>query len=271
MSGDAPPPLRVERDGAVVRATLHRPARRNAMSRALLAAFDAMLDDLEGDTTGARVLLLSGAGGHFCSGLDLSEVGDEAGDDEAARLATGQARNAAMGARFARLSALPQVVVARIEGSCFAGGLGLAAAADIALCDAATARFAASEARIGLVPAQILPWLVRRMGRAQATRLVLQARPLDGAEAARVGLVHAALPDAATLEAEVARVVADLALGGPRALAETKALLAALGPVAPEGYGALAAEAFARCSRGEAREGIAAFRDKRPPAWAPRP
>ncbi len=257
-------PVLVERDGAVVRATLNRPERRNAMNGALVAALDGLLDALEQDRT-ARVLVLGGAGGHFCAGLDLVEVAEDTLSAEQ-RLAAQTARNAAMGARFARIAALPQVVVARIQGSVFAGGLGLCCAADIALCDA-SARFSAPEVRRGLVAAQILPWLVRRMGRSQAQRLVLQAPVLDASGGLAAGLVHEVLPDAAALDTAVAGAIADVLKGAPGALAETKALIAALGAVAPEPYAAAGAAAFARQAVGEAVEGIAAFRGKRSAAW----
>ncbi len=169
--------------------------------------------------------------------------------------------------RFAALAALPQVVIASIEGSAFAGDLGFVCAADIALASA-EARFAAPEARRGLVAAQILPWIARRTGRSHAARMVLQGHVLDAAEAARTGLVHEILPDAAALEARVAATVADILQGAPGALAETKALLAALGDAVPPGYAEAGAQAFARCgASGEAEEGIAAFKAKRLPAW----
>ena len=257
-------PLLVTRDGPVVRLTLNRPDRRNALNTAMGEAIDAALDALEADRE-VRIVVLSGAGGHFCAGLDLTEVG--AGASEAERLAAAEARNHRTGQRFARLSALPQVVIAAVRGAAHAGGLGWVCAADIAIA-AADARFCAPEVRRGLVPAQILPWLVRRMGRSAATRMVLRADVLDAAEAGRIGLVHQVVADAAALDAAIAAVVADLRQGGPVALAETKRLIAALGPLAPEGYAAEGSRAFARCAAGdEAREGIAAFREKRAPRW----
>lgn len=257
-------PLLVRREGPVVHALLNRPARRNALSNALGSALDTLLEALREDRA-ARVLVLRGAGGHFCAGLDLSEVGAPAAPEE--KLAAQLERNRRIGARFAALSALPQVVIAQVEGSAFAGGLGFVCAADIALASA-EARFSAPEVRRGLVPAQILPWLVRRMGRSAATRLVLQGSVLSAEAAARVGLVHEVAADAAALETRVAAVIADLLQGAPGALAETKGLLAALGPVAPAAYAEAGAQAFARAAAGEAEEGIAAFQAKRPPRWA---
>jgi len=260
------PSLIVAREGDVVRATLNRPERRNALSQDLVARLDDLIAELAEDRA-ARVLVLTGAGGHFCAGLDLTQVGT-VGTTPEERLAASLERNRGTGARFAALAALPQVVVARIEGSAFAGGLGLVCAADIAVA-AGGARFSAPEARRGLVAAQILPWLVHRMGRSAAARLVLQGAVIDAAEAARVGLVHEVAADAAALDALVDRIIADVRTGGPRALAETKALLAAMGDAAPPGYAEAGAMAFSRCSTSEeAAEGIAAFKAKRPPSWA---
>ncbi len=259
-------PILITRDGPVVRAVLNRPHRRNAMSLALVAAMDELVAGLRTDTS-ARILVISGAGGHFCAGLDLTEVG--AVEDAATKLAKQQARNRATGARFAAISELPQVVIAAVEGSAFAGGLGLVTAADIALASA-DARFSAPEVRRGLVPAQILPWLVRRMGRSEATRICLQGHVLDAAEAARTGLVHKVLADAAALEAELQAVIADILEGAPGALAETKALLAALGPVSTEAYAEAGAQAFARrATHPESAEGIGSFKERRKPSWSP--
>ena len=259
-------PLLVTREGPVVRATMNRPARRNALSTAMGEAWDALLAELAADRA-ARVLVIGGAGGHFCAGLDLSEVASDEAPE--ARLARQQARNRRVGQRFADIAALPQVVIAAVEGSCHAGGLGFCCAADIAFA-AGTARFCAPEVRRGLVPAQILPWLARRAGRTASTRLVLEAAVIDAAEAARIGLVHQVLPDAAALEAQIRATIAAVLEGAPGALAETKGLLAALGPVSPEGYAEAGADAFARtASSAEAAEGIAAFQAKRKAAWVP--
>lgn len=257
MSGA--PPLLVSREGGVVRATLNRPHRRNAIGGGMAEAFDALITELRADAS-ARVLVLRGAGGHFCAGLDLAEV--------AATPAEQAGRNRALGARWLAISELPQVVVAAVEGACQAGGLGFACCADITLASA-DARFAAPEVLRGLVPAQILPWLARRMGRPQAARMVLEAVPVDAATAERLGLVHEVAADAATLDALLERTIARVMQGGPVALAETKGLLAALGPLSPSKYGDAAAAAFGRTAGGaEAAEGIAAFREKRKANWA---
>ena len=262
------PPILFHSKGAVAHITLNRPDRRNAIGGGMGEALDTALAALRDDKV-VRVVVLRGAGGHFCAGLDLTEVAGGGTAEE--RLAAQQARNRAVGARFEAISRLPQVVVAAIEGAAHAGGLGFVCAADIAFASA-EARFAAPEVRRGLVPAQILPWLVRRMGRAQATRMVLEGRVLDAKEAARIGLLHGLAADRAELDTMVADCVAAVAQGGPNALAETKALLAALGPVAPPGYAEAGAASFGRIAAGpEAMEGIAAFREKRQARWVPQP
>jgi len=145
---DAESPLLVTREGPVVRAVMNRPERRNAMSSAMVAALDTLIAELAEDKQ-ARVLVLSGAGGHFCAGLDLTEVGAAQGTPEE-KLARQLERNRRTGARFAALSALPQVVIAAVQGSAYAGGLGWVCSADIAFASA-DARFAAPEVRRGLV------------------------------------------------------------------------------------------------------------------------
>lgn len=258
-------PVLLTREGPVARLVLNRPQRRNAMNGAMGEALDAAFAALEADRA-LRVVVVSGAGGHFCAGLDLSEVGSQS--SEAERLAAAQERNRRAGERFRRLAALPQVVIAAVQGAAHAGGLGWVCAADIAIASA-DARFCAPEVRRGLVPAQILPWLVRRMGRSAATRMVLRADVMDATQAGRLGLVHEVVADAAALAAAVEAVVADIRQGAPMALAETKALIAALGPLSPDGYAEAGAASFAKCAAGdEAREGIAAFQQKRVPGWA---
>jgi isohexenylglutaconyl-CoA hydratase len=259
-------PIIVTREGPVVRAVLNRPHRRNAMSEALVERLDALLAELKADNT-ARILVISGAGGHFCAGLDLTEVG--APQDPQAKLAAQQARNRRTGARFQAISDLPQVVITAVEGSAYAGGLGFVCSADIALA-AGSARFSAPEVRRGLVPAQILPWMVRRMGRSAAARLSLQGNVIDAGEAERIGLVHAMAPSVEGLTALVETAIADILQGAPNALAETKGLIAALGATVPAGYAEAGAAAFARQASGpEAKEGIASFKERRKASWSP--
>jgi len=258
------PPVLVHREGPVVHVTLNRPARRNAIGAGMGEALDELLGELRGSSQ-ARIIVLRGAGGHFCAGLDLSEVVQGTPEE---RLATMQARNRRVGTRFEEISQLPQVVIAAIEGAAYAGGLGFVCCADISFASE-DARFAAPEARRGLVAAQILPWLARRLGRPEAARMVLEGGVMTAEQALRRGLVHDIAADRAGLDALVAASIAQLLEGAPGALAETKKLLAALGPLSPDGYAEAGARAFGRTAAGpEAAEGIMAFREKRRASWA---
>jgi isohexenylglutaconyl-CoA hydratase len=260
--------LLTERQGDVLFATLNRPHRRNAMDAALQAALDALFASCAEDAS-LRVLVLAGAGGHFCSGLDLSAVAEEG--DAAEREARALERNRATAARFAALASLPQITIACVEGVAFAGALGLVATCDIVLAEAG-ARFGAPEVKRGLVPAQILPWMVRRMGFPAAKRLAVTGMTMTAADAARAGLVDEVLTSAAALAARRDALLAELREAGPRAVAETKALCAMLAPAIPLEYAEAASAAFGRmAASAEAAEGVAAFRDKRPPSWAATP
>lgn len=259
--------LLLDRRGPVLIATLNRPQRRNAMDAELQAALDSLLAACAADAA-LRIVVLTGAGGHFCAGLDLSAAEEGPAEERAAQAL---ARNRRTAERFAALAGLPQITLACVEGVAFAGGLGLVAACDVVLAEAG-ARFAAPEVKRGLVPAQILPWLVRRMGFAAARRLAVSGMALSAEEALRRGLVDEVVAGAEALAARRDALLAELLEAAPQAVAETKMLAARLVPALPAGYAEAAAEAFARTLAGaEAAEGIAAFRAKRPPAWAIRP
>ena len=170
--------LRLDADGWVLTATLDDAATRNALSDAMVTAFEAMLHATEPDR-GVRAIVLRGAHGSFCAGADL-----RAGTGSAEQA---WARNARGGALFARLAAHPAVVIAVVDGPAFGGGFGLACCADFILCGPG-AKFALSETSLGLVPAQIAPHVVARVGLATAKRLALTAARLDGPEAVAIGL-----------------------------------------------------------------------------------
>lgn len=258
--------LLLERHGPVLRVTLNRPDRRNAltfrMMRELTAAFRAVAAD-----DAVRVLLLAGAGGHFSAGGDLAHMlapPDEAGPDPTARAYR------RMGEALAALAAVPQAVVALIDGACVGGGLGLAATADFVIATR-RAKFGMPEARAGFIPSQILPTVVRRIGEGQALRLAVMARVVDGAEAARIGVVHELVEDAAALTAAGERALADLAWAEPNAVAEIKRLIRRIGADASEDILDDAARSLScLLAKPAAAEGIAAFKEKRSPAWARR-
>ncbi|MCU0967911.1 MAG: enoyl-CoA hydratase-related protein [Rubrivivax sp.] len=258
--------LRVStRAPGVAQVTMARPEVFNAFDEAMIGELGTAFVALESDAA-VRVIVLAGEGRHFSAGADLQWM-------QRASTATRQwnledARRFA--AMLARIEACPKPVVARVQGAALGGGVGLACACDIAVA-AEGASFAVSEARFGILPAVIGPYLTNAVGKRQARRLALTTERVGAAEALAMGLVHRVVPDE-ELDAAVDRVVADLLIGGPGAQREIKELFAQLevGPITPE-VRELTAHTIARV-RGsdEAKEGFAAFLAKRPAAWVPK-
>jgi methylglutaconyl-CoA hydratase len=227
---------------------LDSPHNRNALSADAMEQLSAGLDAALADDA-VRVVVLSHAGRVFCSGMDL------------------RARDVPVSAFPTLLTAIstaPKPVIARVGGPARAGGIGLLAAADIAIAGA-SATFAFTEVRIGVVPAVISVSVLPRMLPRAAHELFLTGEVFDAARAAAVGLVNVAVPDV-SLDLEVERYAQLLVQGAPGALAATKELLAA----PSSDYAAMAALSATRFASEEGREGIAAFSEKRPAAWVPR-
>lgn len=254
--------LDIQKKGAAAWLWLSRPEVRNALNDELIGALETALEVLEKDA-GARVLVLAGRGPAFCAGGDLARM------EKAAKMTKSRSRREA--SRFAkllyRLHAYPKPVVARVHGPAFAGGMGLAAAADLVVV-AEEAEFALPETRIGLVPAMISPYLVRAMGAQQARRYILTGERLGAKEAHRIGFAHECVP-AAELDATVERICSRLAQAGPEALARAKKLLARVegAAITPELANETAAALAEVRAGAEAREGIRSFLEKRKPSW----
>jgi methylglutaconyl-CoA hydratase len=239
--------------------TLDSPANRNALSSALMRELlDAMTAALTDGTV--RAVVLSHTGPVFCSGVDLKET---------AAAGAGEKVPAEMLADvLAAIWEFPKPVVARVGGPARAGGLGLIAAADIALCTR-EATFAFSEVRLGVIPAVISATVLPRLSPRAAAELYLTGEVFDGERAAAAGLVTAAVP-ADELDDAVARYCAALVKGGPLALAGTKQLLrrTPAGSVRAD-LADLAARSAGYFKSEEGREGVAAYREKRPASWIP--
>lgn len=252
--------------GGVLQLTLHQPSTKNAMSLRMVGELRYALAAAEAQR--ARVIVLRGAGGTFCSGGDLKDMAAARATPTAGQPDPLLAVSRAFGELCAAFARTPLATVAVLEGAVMGGGFGLACAVDVALASD-TVKLRLPETARGLVPAQIAPFLVERLGIAQARRLAITAATIEAAEALRLGLVHEVAP-AAELEALVKRTVRELLACAPEAIAATKALMA---------HGHLrpatelvehAAEVFARAARGpEGTEGMMAFLQKRAPAWAP--
>ncbi|MDH4289052.1 MAG: enoyl-CoA hydratase-related protein [Aquincola sp.] len=246
----------------VAQVTMVRPAVFNAFDEAMIAEIDAAFARLQGDVS-VRVVVLAGDGKHFSAGADLqwmqraSTASREWNLEDARRFAS----------MLARIEACPKPTVARVQGAALGGGVGLACACDIAIA-ADNASFSVSEARFGILPAVIGPYVTNAVGKRQARRLALTTARIGAAEALAIGLVQQVVPLAA-LDAAVDAAVAQLLSGGPNAQREIKQLFAQLevGPITPE-VRELTAQTISRV-RGsdEAREGFAAFLAKRPPHW----
>jgi methylglutaconyl-CoA hydratase len=239
--------------------TLDSPANRNALStplmRRLLELLSAALTD-----PAVRVVVLSHAGPVFCSGADLKETAEarENGTVPAELLAD----------VLAALWEFPKPVLARIAGPARAGGLGLIAAADIAVCTR-DATFAFSEVRLGVIPAVISATVLPRLAPRAAAEHYLTGDVFDGVRAAEIGLVTRAV-DAAGLDAAVTAYAEALVLGGPLALAGTKQLLrrAPAGSVRAD-LAELSTRSAGYFKSAEGREGVTAFRERRPASWVP--
>lgn len=255
------PPLRVDLDArGVARLTMQRPDRYNAFDENLIAALHAAVEQA-GQDAQVRVVLLAGDGKAFSAGADIgwmrraAAAAPEANRADALRFA----------AMLAAIAQCPKPTVARVQGLALGGGVGLACACDIAIATPG-AQFAVSEARFGILPAVIGPYLIRAVGPRQAQRLALMAHRFPAEEALRLGLVQQLAED---LDAAVEATLTELLASGPQAQAEIKQLFAQLRPGdLGESARQLTAETIARVRAGaEAREGFAAFVDKRRPAW----
>ena len=243
--------------------TMARPERHNAFDEALIQQLHAAFTALAADDA-VRVIVLAGAGRSFSAGADIGWMRRAAAASEADNLQDAQ-RFAAM---LAAIAQCPKPTVARVQGLALGGGVGLACACDIAIAAEGT-QFAVSEARFGILPAVIGPYVIRAVGIRQAQRLALMAHRVSAAEALALGLVQQVVP-AEALDAAVAATVAELLASGPRAQAEIKALFAQLTPgdLGPDTQTLTAATIARVRSTPEAREGFTAFVDKRAPAWS---
>lgn len=258
--------IRVREEGKVLEITLDRPERKNAMSRRMVRELAEVARDAAIRGSDAlRALVLRGAGGTFCSGGDLEEMSSALADPPVA----GRDAMAALNAEFGHLAhayaELDVPVVAVLEGAVMGGGFGLACVADVILAAPGT-RFRLPEASLGIVPAQIAPFLLRRIGYAATLRLALSGETLDALAARELGLVHEV---AADVDAALARTLKAVFTAAPEAARATKRLLREVeGAQLDADSIERAAAVFADCARGpEAAEGMAAFLAKRAPGW----
>ncbi len=263
--------LRVERQplatGCIEIWWLDQPASRNALTDALVEALLAACGRAAADRE-LRGVVLRGSGGHFCAGGSLGGFAQAIGQP----LAPGEddplvPMNRRFGTLLQALCALPQWLLVAVEGAAMGGGIGLVCCADHVLADA-DAQFATPEVTLGVVPAQIAPFVVRRLGAARARRWLLTGARQDAAAALQDGLVDEVAP-AGGLDEALTRAIARHCAAAPQAVAATKQLLRVEAETPLPQLLDAAAHAFAAGLRGpEARQGLAAFSARQPAPWS---
>jgi len=254
--------LEVAVDGRLATVTLNRPDVRNAFNETVIAEIALAFDALGRDET-VRAIVLAANGPAFCAGGDLNWMKKLAGYSDA--------ENNADALRLAdmlrTIYLCPKPVVAKVQGDCYAGGMGLVAACDVVVA-AEGANFCLSEVKLGLIPATISPYVIKAMGEQAARRYFLTAERFTAAEALRMGLAHEVVI-AEELDARVAAVVKALVGNSPNAVRQAKLLVREIAGKAIDD--ALLADTAARIAQirasEEGREGVASFLDKRKPSW----
>ncbi len=245
-----------ERRGDAAWITLNRPRNRNALSAVLVTELHAHIATANADDA-ARCIVLTGNGPAFCAGADLKSP-------------PGQAAPGGMAVPYPDvLTAIlesPKPVIAAVNGAAFAGGLGLVGAADIVVC-VEDAPLSFSEVRIGVIPAVISVVCLPKLGTHNGMKLFLTGERFSGVRAVQLGLAHRAVP-ADGLRAAVQEEIDMIALGGPGAVVECKKLVRRVPELSiAEGFHETTTWSARLFNSDEAAEGMAAFREKRPPAW----
>jgi methylglutaconyl-CoA hydratase len=246
----------------VATVTLNRPDLRNAFNEGAIAELARVFDEL-GRNDAVRAIVLAANGPSFCAGADLNWMKKMAGyshdenEADAMRLA----------AMLRTIYLCPKPTVARVQGDCYAGGMGLVAACDIVVASD-TAGFCLSEVKLGLIPATISPYVIKAMGEQAARRYFITAERFDATEAQRIGVAHAVVAPEA-LDATVAGIVKALVNNSPHAVRQAKTLVREIvgQPVDDALLLDTAGRIAAIRASTEGREGVASFLEKRKPTW----
>lgn len=258
--------LLLDLNNQVLTVTMNRPEKRNAMNQQLveevIAVFDAIAVDLS-----VRMVVLRGAEGHFCAGADISGLNHPEMSETEATRATG-AGNRIFGRMITQVNEAPQVVVCLLEGAVMGGGFGLACVSDVAITDK-NAKFALPETGLGIIPAQIAPFVVTRIGLTQARRLALLGETLNGYQAQALGITHFVTESKDEMEKTLVDVISKVRRCAPQATAVTKKLMLQVGQTPLDSLLDSAADRFCEALRSEeGSEGTQAFLEKRLPSWA---
>jgi methylglutaconyl-CoA hydratase len=243
--------LRIEREGDTLRVTLARPETRNAFDAALIAE----LAEAFVDVGTARAVVLSGEGPSFCAGADVEWMRASGELDREANVTDATA----LRRMFEAIDGCPAPLVTVVHGHAFGGGVGLVTTSDVVLAHPDTV-FAFSEVKLGILPAVISPFALRKIGESAARRYFVTGERFDAGTALRIGLVHEVTAD---LDEALARVLGELHTAGPRAARHAKRLVLER-PDGPE----TARRIAERRTSEEGQEGLAAFLERRRPSWA---
>ena len=243
---------------------LNRPDLHNAFNETLVSELTKVLQTLDAEAA-VRAVVLTGHGKSFCAGADLNWMKKMAGYGAAENLADAQA----LALMLRTLNGLSKPTVACVRGAAFGGGVGLVACCDIAVA-AHDAIFSLSEAKLGLIPATISPYVIEAIGARQARRYFLTAERFTAAEAFRIGLVHDIVPEP-ELDARINELLGELLVAGPVAQLECKALIRGVAhkPIDADVIAGTAEHIAAVRASPEGKEGVAAFLAKRSPKWVP--
>jgi len=256
--------LILETTGQITTITLNRPDKRNAMSAAMIAEIQTALDEIEKSHT--RVVILTGAGRAFCSGMDLEMLAAMAQQSPAEN----QEDSRRMAKMFRRIWSFSRPMIAAVNGAALAGGCGIATLCDFTLA-APEAKFGYTEVKIGFLPALVSVFLVRQIGEKRTRDLLLTGRIIEAAEAKEMGLVNEII-SAESLLARAKELAEVLIAASPASLARAKRLLtsAAAASVDADLERAILENARIRCTS-DFKEGLASFLEKRTPVWQGKP
>lgn len=258
--------LEIEQRGAAAWVWMNRPAVHNALNEEMIRKLTEAFRSL-GEDPSVRVIVLTGRGKSFSAGADVESMKSQGAASPVENLANARE----LAEMFHAIAACAKPTVARVNGAAIGGGLGLVSACDIAIASSA-AVFATSEVRLGLIPATIGPYVVQVIGTRWARRLFQTGERIAATQAEKIGLVHEAVEPEA-LDARVDAVSTNLLAGAPKAQKAAKDLIDAVAdrPMTPELMEETAVRIAAIRAEAEAREGLAAFLEKRPASWVPQP
>lgn len=244
--------------------TINRPQARNALNAEVVSAIAQLARDARTDED-LRAIVLRGARGFFCAGGDVADFKNRL-DAVSADVDPVAQRNRAFGAFMETVVSIPVPLIAVVEGAALGGGMGLACMSDIVLATQ-QARFALTETSLGVVPAQIMPFVVGRIGTARARRMGLSAERVEGEVAVRLGIVDALAADTDALEALLAEWLTRIGRCAPHANRMMKTMAGEVSEMPRSAFLDQAAQGFSRCMQDEGGAGIAAFRARQPAPW----